>query len=232
VGTFDIVYTVMDLPIKIIKSLFKLGKKLKKQFKQFISAKIHPLLYRPSFDIAYFDDRGNKSFPSIPETHDVGPPGRTKVYKTPSGWTRYGLKVFGKYSNNYWLDPFKHPENWYRAFHGTGRATIEDFGGKNQSFEKQYACVDALSSIYLNEFRKARVDAYGEGVYCSPNPQFPEKGYVQRVQLDTQKGSKGFKCMLQVAVNPDGVKFTTQDDIWVVPNPKDIRPYGILIKEA
>jgi hypothetical protein len=38
--------------------------------------------------------------------------------------------------------------------------------------------------------------------------------------------------MLQVAVNPNGVKFTKYDDIWVVPDPKDIRTYGILIKEA
>ncbi|CAF3621481.1 unnamed protein product, partial [Rotaria sp. Silwood2] len=30
--------------------------------------------------------------------------------------------------------------------------------------------------------------------------------------------------MFQVAVNPDGVKCAT-NDIWVVPNSQDIRPY-------
>jgi hypothetical protein len=231
VGTFNIVYTVMDLSRNLIKSLIKLSRKLKKQFKEFVSAKIHPLLYRPSFDIAYFDQRGNKTFPNETETHVIGPPGRTKLYTTPSGWTRYGLKVLGKYTNDNWLHPFQNPKNWYRAFHGTGNAQSQDFGNKNESLDHQYACVDAISSIYENEFHTARNTAYGPGVYCSPNPKFPEEGYVNSVPLDTQQGKKSFKCMLQVAVNPDGVKIAT-DDIWVVADPKNIRSYGILIKEA
>jgi hypothetical protein len=140
--------------------------------------------------------------------------------------------VLGKFENDYWLDPFQDPENWYRAFHGTGNAQSEDFGDRNQPSDNEYACVDALSSIYRDGFRKARTCAYEDGVYCSPNPRFPEDGYTGVVSLDTQQGLKRFKCMLQVAVNPAGVKFTSNKDIWVVPDPKDIRPYGILIKEV
>jgi hypothetical protein len=231
VGTFNIVYTVRDLARNIIKSLIKLAPRLKKQFKTFVSAKIHPLLFRPSFDIAYFDKRGNKTFPNESKTHQVGPPGREKLYTIPSGWTRYGLKVLSKYATDNWLDPFQDPGNWYRAFHGTGNAKSVDFGDKNQSSDDGFACVNALGSIFENGFRTARVDLYGPGVYCSPNPTFPENGYVHSVLLDTQQGKKSFKCMLQVAVNPDGVNIAT-DDIWVVPDPKNIRPYGIIIKEA
>ncbi|UJR08888.1 hypothetical protein I4U23_013143 [Adineta vaga] len=222
VGSFNILYTVLDLVKSTTESLYKISKKLEKQFDEFVSAKIHPLLFRPSFDIAYFDKRGNKTFDSVSKTYEVGPPERTKTYTTPSGWTRYGLKVLGKYSDDYWLHPFRDSRNWYRAFHGTGRVKSEDFrdgtgraksidfGDGTDLSDPQYACVDALASIHVNEFLKAREHAYGEGVYCSPNPTFPEN----------------------IAVNPDGIKTTEVDDIWVVPDPKDIRPYGILIKEA
>ncbi|CAF5025723.1 unnamed protein product [Rotaria sp. Silwood1] len=176
---------------------------------------------------------GNKTFTNPNETHQVGPPGKTKTYISPDGWTRYGFKVLGKYQDgNAWLHPFKDPGNWYRAFHGTGRAQAVDFGNDKQSFEKQYAPVDAVASIFENGFRPARITVHGDGVYCSPNPKFPENGYVATVELDTQEGKKKFKCMLQVAVNPDAVRFTKDKDIWVAPNPEDIRPYGVLIKEV
>ncbi len=230
-GSFSIVYTVKDLATNLIKKLFGLSKKLKAQFEQFKAAKIHPLLFRPSFDISKFDVRGNKDFTSQSGTYEVGPPGKTQKYTQPAGWTRYGLKVLGRYSNDEWLHPFGNPGNWYRAYHGTGRATATDFGMPDASLDKQYASVDAAASIHETGFRAARVTAYGPGVYCSPNPAFPENGYVARVLLDTKEGRKAFKCMLQVAVNPYGVNIANQD-IWVVENPKNIRTYGILIKEA
>jgi len=37
--------------------------------------------------------------------------------------------------------------------------------------------------------------------------------------------------MLQVAVNPNGVKMA-DNNIWVVADPKNIRPYGILVKQV
>lgn len=234
VGSFNITYYVKALKSQASESLLELEQNLKDKFKQlYVAVKLHPLLCRPAFDISFFDKQGNKTFSATPETHAVGPPGRTQTYTSPAGWTRYGLKVLGKYTDgNYWLEPFGDSKNWYRAFHGTGRASAADFDSSKQSYEQQFAPVDAMASIYKTGFRKARVHAYGDGVYCSPDPKFPEVGYVGIVACDTEEGRKKFKCMLQVAVNPDGVKFTTDKQIWVVPDPEDIRPYGILIKDA
>ena len=232
VGSFNVVYTVMDLSIEKIQELVETSDKLKRQFRRFIKLKIHPLLYRPAFDISQFDKLGNNVFANQNQTFPIGPPGRTKVYTQAAGWTRYGLKVIGRYKDDSWLHPFQGPNNWYRAFHGTGNATNADFGDKKLPSDANFACVDALANIYESGFRPARVDAFGPGVYCSPNPKFPENGYVRSVPLDTQNGKKNFKCMLQVAVNPDGVTFHYNNEIWVVADPKDIRPYGILIKEA
>lgn len=229
-GSFNIVYTVRDLGRHIKSKLEKVEHKLKEQFKQFVSAKIHPLLYRPSFDISYFDARGNKTFSSPPKVYQVGPPGRTQPYNLPCGWTRYGLKVLGKYPDDYWLRPIQNGSNWYKAYHGTGNAQPVDFKDSKKTIDAEFAPVDALASIFTTEFRTARIAVHGAGVYCSPNPSFPESGYTSEIPLNTKTGKKTFKCMLQVAVNPDGVKIAT-NDIWVVPDPKDIRPYGILIKE-
>ncbi|CAF4554766.1 unnamed protein product, partial [Rotaria sp. Silwood2] len=234
VGSFNIVYTVLNLSTIVIDKLHEICIRLKNQFDKFVSAKIHPLLYRPSFDIAFFDERGNKTFSSQSETHQIGPPGRTKTYTSPPGWTRYGLKVLGKqeYQKDDWLHPFQDPGNWYRAFHGTGSAQPVDFGNTNTNFDAKAAPVDALASIFKGAFRTARVAAYGPGVYCSPKPVWLENtGFVGTIGLDTDQGNKRFKCMFQVAVNLDGVKEGTPE-IWVVPKPQDIRPYGILIKEV
>lgn len=231
-GSFNIVYTVGHLTKAVVKKVQTVAKELKTQFKQYLSAKIHPLLYRPTFDISRFDSRGNKTFYGEPETYEVGPPGKTKTYTTAAGWTRYVLKVLGKYENESWLDPFGHPGNWYRAFHGTGSAKAVDFGKSDNSVDMQYACVDATASIFETGFKTARIAAYGPGVYCSPNPVWLDNSpYVGTVELDTVYGKKSFNCMLQVAVNPDGVRHAT-DDIWVAAKPQDIQPYGILIKEA
>jgi len=230
-GSISTVYTVDDLPSSIINSLQNLEPRLRDQFEQFVSLKIHPLLYRPAFDIAYFDERGDKSFSHLSGSLQVGPAGRTKSYTQPAGWTRFGLKVLDRYADgNKWLEPFGDPENWYRAFHGTGRAQRVDFGDNNQPNNSNLPFVDALASIHLGGFRRARTAVYGPGVYCSPNPKFPEGRYVQSATIDTRRGRKTFKCMLQVAVNPDGIE--EHGDIWCVPDPQNIRAYGILIKEC
>jgi hypothetical protein len=232
-GSCGVVYLVTDLPNNVVKSLTNISEKLQEQFEEFKAAKIHPLLYRPAFDIAQFDVRGNKTFSDQERTYQIGPPGRTQLYTPPAGWTRYGLKVLGRYGNDEWLHPFGRPENWYRAYHGTGSATAADFGidKSDDAFDKDYASVDAAASIHKTEFRKARVAIHGDGIYCSPDPTFPERSYVSTVSMNTKQGPKKFKCMLQVAVNPDGIKIATKQ-IWVALEPKDIRTYGILIKEV
>ncbi|CAF0942339.1 unnamed protein product [Rotaria sordida] len=233
VGSLNLAYIVRNYTLCGEESLQKLEQNLKDKFEQYNTVRLHPLLCRPAFDISFFDNKGNKTFPDSPITYQVGPLGRAQTYTSPAGWTRYGLKVLGKYSDgNYWLEPFQDPRNWYRAFHGTKRASEDDFKKSEESYEEQFAPVDAMASIYKTGFRSARVAAYGSGVYCSPDPIFPEVSYVKAVECDTQQGKKMFKCMLQVAVNPDGVNFTSDKSIWVVPNPEDIRPYGILIKDA
>jgi hypothetical protein len=49
VRTFNIVYTVLNLTAAAIRKIKNVPRKLKDRFHQFVNAKIHPLLYRPTF---------------------------------------------------------------------------------------------------------------------------------------------------------------------------------------
>ena len=127
--------------------------------------------------------------------------------------------------NNSWLHPFKNPNMWYRAYHGTGNAKKEGFGP-----------LDAASNIKKEGFRMAQKQVHGAGVYCSPHPRYVERLYasqhtIETIQEDGSSKEKTYKMMLQVAVDPNGVKKAT-NDIWVAHDKRYIKCYRILIKEV
>ncbi|CAF1634681.1 unnamed protein product, partial [Adineta ricciae] len=136
------------------------------------------------------------------------------------------------YTNDEWLHPFGSPKNWYRAYHGTKNAKAEDFSTPDFRVDPKTVCLDAAFSIFRKGFQVARTAAYGPGVYCSPNPLFIDNTFAGIAQINTELGKKSYKVMLHVAVNPEGVCFTTDDNIWVVEKPENIRTYGLLMKEV
>eukprot|EP01084_Bolivina_argentea_P269606 458248_1 len=119
-------YTVSDLTFLEKQRIIQQDPtgRLAQQFRQFKELKIHPLLFRPAFDVANFDKRGDKSFVSANGKYQIGPVNMKKEYQQPSGWTRYGLTVLGKYGDDKWLHPFNDAGNWWRAFHGTKNAAV------------------------------------------------------------------------------------------------------------
>mmetsp|Transcript_12565 Transcript_12565/g.11174 ORF Transcript_12565/g.11174 Transcript_12565/m.11174 type:complete len:583 (+) Transcript_12565:295-2043(+) len=222
-----VAYRVTDLTDseknKIITESKAMQGKMRKLFNDYNRCAIHPALFEQSYDISMFDERGNKTFDeSENSTYKVGPPGKEKEYKQPAGWTRYGLKVLGKYGDDKWLHPFQDPGNWYRAYHATSR--------------------EAGASIIQSGFRVGRNNAYGVGIYCTPDINMAAAYCRQRIKLQTKNGPKEFYYVLQVAVNPATVNnpalipnFNASCEnakLWIAPSGADIRPYGILIKEV
>eukprot|EP01083_Nonionella_stella_P175646 612290_1 len=233
VSSVGIAYRVSDLTKheknKIITETTTLETKMKQLFVDYDKCAIHPALFHNSYDISMFDQLGNKTFgDSDNATYKVGPSGKQREYVQPTGWTRYGLKVLGKYgdgdNDNKWLKPFQDPGNWYRAFHGTSR--------------------EAGASIYKGAFRSGANNVYGKGIYCSPDVSVAA-GYCESrkgiIKLQTKQGPKEFYFVFQVAVNPDTMNNPDYIDnfnpacesckYWIAPTGADIRPYGILIKE-
>ena len=115
-----------------------------------------------------------------------------------------------------------HPNNWYRAYHGTSR----NVGG-----------IIFNTKFKISDNTNGTTAGYGPGVYCSPNISTAESyASGKAITIQTNNGPKRFKFVFQCCVNPATLNNTRTrdggDNVWVAPSGADIRPYGILIKEA
>jgi hypothetical protein len=207
----------------------KLNKNMEDLFPNYDSIAIHPALYHHMYDVSMFTELGNKTFGAHSDVYQVGPPGKEKSYTQPAGWTRYGLKVLGKYGDDKWLKPFQDPGNWYRAYHGT------DVNAGGWIVKKNFVKSTGRKETFPDGKERLTRAIYGPGVYCSPNIETVVRdGYSKKVTVQTVRGRKTFQFALQVAVNPVNLNRTKTSgpvDYWVAPEPTDIRPYGILLKE-
>lgn len=136
-------------------------------------------------------------------------------YKRPCGWKRYALKVDNKYGDNAWLGSQGNSNNdseWAVSYHGT----------------KIY-CAEPISREGL---KPGHNNAYGVGVYCTPNISTAEE-YAEVFQ--NPKTKKKYKIVFQNRVKPSAIVRCKSKggpaDYWYVENGKDIRPYSICIKE-
>jgi len=136
-------------------------------------------------------------------------------YKRPCGWKRYALKVIDKYENNKWLGCSGNSNSnteWAVSYHGT----------------KNY-CVEPIVKKGLKPGNR---NIYGIGIYCTPDINTAEK-YAE--VFTSPKTNKKYKIVFQNRVKPSSIiKCKSKggpDDYWYIEDGKDIRPYGICIKE-
>eukprot|EP00296_Roombia_truncata_P002627 JP438642.1.p1 GENE.JP438642.1~~JP438642.1.p1 ORF type:complete len:128 (+),score=1.62 JP438642.1:1-384(+) len=121
------------------------------------------------------------------------------------------------------------PSNWYRGYHGTS--------------------IDVAKPIYEDGFKPSSWGKLGPGVYVSPHLEYAlnyARSYKAKIQ--TQKGLKEFFIIIQVGVRPGSIedegyggswtteklqkRYGKEPSEWVIPEPADVRPYGVLIKDA
>lgn len=135
-------------------------------------------------------------------------------YKRPCGWKRYALNVIGKYDggNDTWLGSCNQDGEWAVAYHGT-----------------KECCVDSIAKTGL---RHGDHNAYGVGVYCSPNISTTvNDGYARPFYFEGQR----YVCSIQTRVDPCKL-FQCKinggpEDYWLMKDESAIRPYGICIKK-
>jgi ubiquitin len=137
-------------------------------------------------------------------------------YKRPCGWKRYALKVDDKYPDKSWLGSKGYSYNdseWAVSYHGTK--------------------IHFAEPIAKDGLKPGHRNAFGVGVYCTPNISTAE----QYSEIFTSPSThKNYKIVFQNRVKPSSiVKCKSKggpDDYWYVPDGKDIRPYSICIKEC
>ena len=137
-------------------------------------------------------------------------------YKRPCGWKRYALKVYGKYNNNSWLGDSGKSNNdseWAVAYHGT-----------KQQFSE---------SICKTGLHPGNNNAYGVGVYCTPNIETAAR-YSEPFTKDGNK----YKVVFQTRVKPSSIvrckdiDSTAPKDYWYIKDKEDIRCYSICVKKV
>ena len=115
--------------------------------------------------ICQLDPRGNRFYEWA-----VGEMRGGEPYESPEGWIGIGIKVFGKYFDDRWLDMQNLPGEWVVAYHGVGTGlTADEISG-------------ILGAIIGMGFKAGRRQAHkdcedqfhpgqkvGEGVYCTPS---------------------------------------------------------------
>jgi hypothetical protein len=114
--------------------------------------------------------------------------------------------------NQDWLAMDGNKNEWAVAFHGFGKTA------------------EVLPKIINEQLRVGPRQAYerdiGKGVYCTPLIAIAEE-YSGTIEL----GGKKYKMLMQCRVRPSKIKVCNGTDYWVLNDPKDVRPYGICIKE-
>jgi len=174
-----------------------------------------------------FDFRFNQDF----RKRAVAPPATRGgvMYQEPVGWKKFAVRVKGRYDegNNTWLCLDGRNGEWAVAYHGTN-----------------YTCIPGILSSGLRagarqvykDGKDARTgEKIGAGVYCTPEID-AAKSYAPGVPFEGKKLRFVFQCR----VRPEAIRRCHDEEIkrgacgtyWVINDPKDIRPYGVLVQMA
>ena len=136
-------------------------------------------------------------------------------YKRPCGWKRYALKDLDKYKDTEWLGKKGFSNNnseWAVSYHGTD--------------------IHLAKPIIKEGLKPGNRNKFGVGVYCTPNISTAEK--YSKIFENRLSGRK-YKIVFQNRVKPSSIVKCKEKggpiDYWYIPEGKDIRPYGICIKE-
>lgn len=168
-----------------------------------------------------FDSRGDFQFPN--DSGDIQKRGGLDYYQPNNQFFRKGLKVLDKYPQDGWLNMDGNPNEWAVAFHGI--SSNPDFVLPKVINEGMREGPAQAYADYICQRSGQRV---GVGVYCTPNINVALTGYTSQ-KMNVQ--GKNYSVIMQCRVKPSAIKWTQAQDYWVINDPKDIRPYGIIFKK-
>lgn len=147
-----------------------------------------------------------------------GSEGRTFYW--PRGWRKLALAVMGRYESNHWLD--RH-NGWSVAFHGT----CGDWRGIKDIVEHGF-------KVRGGALTPRNGELFGSGIYVSPDPEVAAR-YAEASPLTTYEGDSWY-VVFQLRVRPGSYRehwhARDQAYCWVVPDARDVRPCGILLRKV
>mmetsp|Transcript_35526 Transcript_35526/g.79652 ORF Transcript_35526/g.79652 Transcript_35526/m.79652 type:complete len:430 (-) Transcript_35526:138-1427(-) len=168
------------------------------------------------------------------------------LYKPPVGWRRFGLNVEGKYDdgNDAWMGMDGEPGEWAVAYHGTGFRTVPKIlrdGFKVGSGQGARYSIDTRTGTLV-----------GDGVFVTPNitvgecyANGQEDDGSEQMDPAVVMGNYTLYFAFQCRVRPRAIcrpsrhfALCNDEEVmgvdgvfeWVVNDPDDLRPYGVLVR--
>lgn len=71
----------------------------------------------------------------------------------------------------------------------------------------------------------------GTGVYVTPHMKTASI-YASRTKLKFNGANRRVEVVLQCRVRPSAIKQTSRQDYWVINDPANVRPYGVLMRDC
>lgn len=188
-----------------------------------------PLFERLQLSPAELNPSFNRDF-RIPAMCPRGERRGGEPYNPPVDWFRYGLNVAHHIAaaGAAWIGMSNSPGEWAVAYHGI-RGTR--------------GTPDVIAPVIVRQgLAPGLNNAYGHGVYCTPQPAIA-RGYTAPVPVTGREVGTGaqvtthyriaFMCRVNLPagrVTRHAVADAGGGEYWVVRDAQDIRPYGLLVQ--
>jgi len=175
------------------------------------------------FDFRYNEDW--RHLKEAPESKQAMKRGGVE-YHVPIGCKRFSVKVKGKYDggDNTWMR--MEDSAWAVAYHGTSQAGC---GGILSDGMRV-----GPAQVYKDKKDARSGKQIGAGVYCTPSLKVA-LSYANSRGNSAKIAGRPVFIVMQCRVKPSAIK-RCQDEAengsayWVINNPSDIRPYGVLVR--
>eukprot|EP00931_Biecheleriopsis_adriatica_P080661 TRINITY_DN54010_c0_g1_i1.p1 TRINITY_DN54010_c0_g1~~TRINITY_DN54010_c0_g1_i1.p1 ORF type:complete len:351 (+),score=36.63 TRINITY_DN54010_c0_g1_i1:89-1054(+) len=149
-------------------------------------------------------------------------------YYVPIGWKKFAVRVKKRYGEDKsWLRLDGGPGEWAVAYHGTSSQALAPIIAGSLKVGSAQVCKDQ------RDIRTGEL--IGTGIYCTPSTQVAQN-YADMRSGCSCGGDDKLRFVLQCRVRPGAIKRVHDEETnphayWLVNDPADIRPYGVLVQD-
>ena len=204
----------------------KANKNLQGILKSFREINVSQLFQQ--FQITYnmLDAKGNMDYTKWTKEKELR---GNMDYFFPIGTRRVGLNVSKKYDNkdDLWLGMENKKGEWAVAFHGTAKDDAVKNIVKDQKYKPGYR------QLYESSLDVKTNQKCGKGIYCALKYSIVKNDYSKDgFAVNTSNGNERYRIAFQNRINPETVKIPVDEpNYYIINDPRDIRPYGVLIEK-
>lgn len=204
----------------------KANKNLQGILKSFREINVSQLFQKFQITYSMLDAKGNMDYTKWTKEKELR---GNMDYFFPIGTRRVGLNVSKKYDNkdDLWLGMENRKGEWAVAFHGTAKDDAVKNIVKDQTYKP------GIRQLYESSLDVKTKQMCGKGIYCALKYNIVKTDYSKDgFAVNTSNGNERYRIAFQNRINPETVKIPVDEqNYYIINDPRDIRPYGVLIEK-